>query len=296
MSLLAELHRERLGAEAPALARVARARDEEAAELVVADRALVLVGIVVVVASSASRRRRRGAPRGAGRCRRSLLASRAVALRGLRAPRRRVAPPSPKRMRVLRASSGSFAHGDVGVDAERLDGARELGRERDRAAPAPREDDAFAQRAPRIADDALGIDDGARAEAVARGARAVRAVEREHARLDRRQRDAAVDAGEALASSRTALRPRPATSRRPSPILSASSTQSVRRPLTPSLRTMRSTTTSRSCGLAAIELDLVAEVDDRAVDARAHEALAAQALELELELALARAARWARGR
>ena len=39
--------------------------------------------------------------------------------------------------------------------------------------------------------------------------------------------------------------------------------------------------------LGAVELDLVAEVDDRAVDARAHEALAPQALELELELTLA---------
>ena len=39
--------------------------------------------------------------------------------------------------------------------------------------------------------------------------------------------------------------------------------------------------------MRAVELDLVAEVDDRAVDARADEALAAQALELELELALA---------
>ena len=39
--------------------------------------------------------------------------------------------------------------------------------------------------------------------------------------------------------------------------------------------------------LGAVELDLVAQVDDRAVDARADEALAAQALELELELALA---------
>ena len=38
-----------------------------------------------------------------------------------------------------------------------------------------------------------------RAEAVARGARAVRPVEREHARLDGRQGDPAVDAGEALA-------------------------------------------------------------------------------------------------
>ena len=41
--------------------------------------------------------------------------------------------------------------------------------------------------------------------------------------------------------------------------------------------------------LGAVELDLVAEVDDGAVDARAHEALAPQPLELELELALARA-------
>ena len=77
------------------------------------------------------------------------------------------------------------------------------------------------------------------------------------------------------------------TSRRPSPSLSASSTLSVRRPLRPSLSTRRSTTTSRSCVLRPVELELVAQVDDRAVDARAHEALAPQPLELELELALA---------
>ena len=47
---LPELDRERLGAQPAALARRARARDEEAPEVVVGDRALVLVGVVVVVA------------------------------------------------------------------------------------------------------------------------------------------------------------------------------------------------------------------------------------------------------
>jgi hypothetical protein len=43
-------------------------------------------------------------------------------------------------------------------------------------------------------------------------------------------------------------------------------------------------------GFLPIELDLVAEVDHLAVDPGAHEALAAQALELELELAFSSAA------
>src|ERR1019366_6501778 len=87
----------------------------------------------------------------------------------------------------------------VGVDAERAHRSRELGRERHAGAATPREHDAFAERLARVSDAALGIDDVARAEPVARGARAVRAVEREHPRLDGWQRDAAVDAREALA-------------------------------------------------------------------------------------------------
>jgi hypothetical protein len=42
--------------------------------------------------------------------------------------------------------------------------------------------------------------------------------------------------------------------------------------------------------LGPVELELVAQVDDRSVDARADEALAAEAIELELQLALAGAA------
>ena len=60
--------------------------------------------------------------------------------------------------RLLRVV-GELRPRHVGIDAERLDGATQLRGERDRAAPAPREDDALAERALRIADDALGIDD-----------------------------------------------------------------------------------------------------------------------------------------
>ena len=199
--LAAELHRERLGPQALALAGVAGARHEEAPELVVGDAALARVGVLVVRVLGA-----RVGQRGE-----ALLEPRddpLVALL-LRAPLRPRHRRSPKRM-ALRCSSGSFAHGDVGAHAERLDRARQLGRERHAAAPAPREDDALAQRVARVADAALGVDDVARAEAVARGARAVRAVEREHARLDGRQRDAAVDAREALAHPERLVVARPA--------------------------------------------------------------------------------------
>src|SRR6185369_8435471 len=64
--------------------------------------------------------------------------------------------------------------------------------------PAPCEDDTFAKGPLGITDDALGIDDRARPEAVARWASSVRSVEREHTRLDGRQRDPAVDAGKPL--------------------------------------------------------------------------------------------------
>ena len=74
MSLVAELDRQRLGPQPPALARVAGARDQEAAEIVVADRALVVVGVVGVVASVDALRRPSRRARAAGRCRRSVLA------------------------------------------------------------------------------------------------------------------------------------------------------------------------------------------------------------------------------
>ena len=203
----------------------------EAPELVVADRALVVVGIVVV-----RRRRRRPSSLGvepALEPRDDAVVARAPApscLRGLR-------PLAGRRGCACLRRLGQLRPRHVGVDAERLDRARDLGGERDASRGGPTR-----ARRPRAAcargsgDDALGIDRGARAEAVARGARAVRAVEREHARLDRRQRDAAVDAREALAHpQRARCRRRGSTSRRPSPSLSASSTESVRRPFTPSL-------------------------------------------------------------
>src|SRR5262249_16951123 len=86
---------------------------------------------------------------------------------------------------------GERRPGDARVDAQRVHRAMRLGGEGEGAAPPPREDGALAQRAPRI-HDALRVHARARADAVAGGAGAVRAVEREHARLDRRERDAAV--------------------------------------------------------------------------------------------------------
>src|SRR5262249_34901142 len=94
---------------------------------------------------------------------------------------------------------GQLAPRRVGIDPERGDRARKLGGETDGCAAYPREDLAFTERAFRIADDSLGIDDDASAQAVTRGTRAVRSVERKHARLDRRKRDAAIDARESFA-------------------------------------------------------------------------------------------------
>ena len=173
----------------------------------------------------------------------------------------------------------------VGVDAERLDRALQFRGERDRAAPSPREHDAFAQRALRVADDALRIDDGTRAETRARGAGAVRAVEREHARLDRRQRDPAIDARKAL--------------RHPEGLFAfhrneQASLADLERELDAVgeaalhafLEDDAVDDDIEVVRLAAIELGRVADVDHRAVDAHAHEALFAYALQLELQLTL----------
>ena len=134
--LAAELHRERLGPEALALAGVARARHEEAPELVVGDAALAGVGVLVVLGRSA-----RTSASEARRCsRRGTMPY----VRALLAPSR-FAPSSAAALRASRcrrgwpcaASSGSLPHGTSGLDAERLDRARELRRERDAARGAP---------------------------------------------------------------------------------------------------------------------------------------------------------------
>src|SRR5690606_25931800 len=92
-----------------------------------------------------------------------------------------------------------IAEGRVGVDPEGVDRPVGLGGERQRAASPPGEDGPLAQGARRIGHDAGRIDAAAHPEPAAGGTGPVRAVEREHPRLDRRQRHPAADAGEALA-------------------------------------------------------------------------------------------------
>ncbi len=134
---------------------------------------------------------------------------------------------------------------------------------------------------------ALGIDDVARAEAVARGARAVRAVEREHARLDRRQRDAAVDARESLAQPEGLVVAFDLHEQAPLAELERELDAVGEAPLDAVLQDDAVDDDVEVVRLGAVELDLVAEVDHRPVDARADEALAPQPLELELQLPLA---------
>ena len=118
-------------------------------------------------------------------------------------------------------------------------------------------------------------------------------VEREHARLDGRQRNAAVDTSEALREperfGRDAVDRRCCTRSRPSPSLSASSTLSVSAALEAILEDESVDDHVEVVRLLPVELDLVAEVDDGPVDARAYEPFATQPLELELELAFAAA-------
>src|SRR5205085_909963 len=150
--------------------------DEEPAELVVADRALVLVGVVAV--------RPRGAVLTVQACRKAWDDAHVALLR------RAALRPLAARLALFAAEQDALLrlHRELGpcgvrVDGERLDRASELRRERDRTAASPRQHDAFTEGARRVADHALRVDDRAGSEAVARGARPVRAVEREHARL-----------------------------------------------------------------------------------------------------------------
>ena len=84
------------------------------------------------------------------------------------------------------------------------------------------------------------------------------------------------------------------TRRRPSPILRASSTESVTRPFQAVLQDDAVDDDVEIVRPRAIEDDLVAEVDHLTVDARADEPFAPESIEFELELPLARARRWAR--
>ncbi len=186
----------------------------------------------------------------------------------------------------MRLSSGSFDQATSGLDPEGLDGARDLGRQGDAAPPPPREHDPLAKGVASVADAPLGVDHVTRAEPVARGARAVGAVEREHARLDRRQRDPAVDAREALAHPDglvvARLHEQPALAELEREL------DAVGEPsLEPLLQDEAVDHHVEVVRLGPIELDLVAQVDHRAVDAGPHEAFAPHALELQLELPLA---------
>ena len=194
------------------------------------DAALVGVGVLVVRRPRRARRpARRGAARAAARCPRSASSSRA---RPSPSPRATAVAEEDRLAAAPRAACSTATSGLTPSASTARDSSVA-------SATLPRRPHASTtpSRSVRRGSPmhALGIDDVARAETVARGAGAVRAVEREHARLDGRQRDAAVDAGEALAHPEGLVALRPATRRRPSPSLSASSTLSVRRPLRPSL-------------------------------------------------------------
>jgi hypothetical protein len=191
--------------------------------------------------------------------------------------------------RLLRGL-GELGEGHVGIDAERGDGALRLAGERERSAAAPGDDRALPQRAPRIGDDALGVDARARADAVAGRAGAVGPVEREHPRLDRRERDAAVDAGEALAHPQ-GLRALALAGEIDEQAAFAELERQLDRVGEAALHALLHDDAVDDdvevVDLGAVEDDLVAEVDDLAVDPGADEAFPAQALDLELELAAA---------
>ena len=258
MFLLAELHRERLGAQAAAVAGVARARDDEAAEIVVADRALVVVGIVGVRSSAPAQLAVRGSRR---RSSRGTMPSYAAAALSCRATCPRLAEEnrlpcaprgaSPRRVGIRRRATcdgarrprSASAGGAAPAPGERprpraACGSRRGRRARDRSsvrAPMP----SHAGHAPcgPLNENMRGSIGGsemphsmqAKRSLIQIGSLALAGIDQEPALADlERELDRVGDA---------------APSARPS-------------------ATMRSTTTSRSCALRAIEHDLVAEVDD----------------------------------
>ncbi len=284
----AEEHGEGLLAEPATAARVARAHRDEAADLVrhaavVVERGLVLVEVFAD---------RLAAREHALEARDDAVVSGDLALgtSGLLGLvfRRFVVTAGAEKDRVARLLR-ELGPREIRVGAEGRDGALRLRGERQRAAPAPREDSALAQRAPRL-HHALGIDAGARADPVAGRARAVRAVEREHARLDGRQRDAAVHAGEALAHPEGLAVLALGGGVREEAAL-AELERELHRVREAALHALLHDDAIDDdveiVGARAIEEDLVAEVHHLAVDARADEALAAEALQIELELAAA---------
>jgi hypothetical protein len=120
----------------------------------------------------------------------------------------------------------------------------------------------------------------------------VGAVEREEPRLDGRQRDAAVDAREALREpERRAFGGERGEHEEAALAELQRELDAVGEPAEDALLQHDAVDHHvEVVGPRAVEREVVAEVDELAVDARAHEALSPQALELELELALARAA------
>jgi hypothetical protein len=115
----------------------------------------------------------------------------------------------------------------------------------------------------------------------------VRAVEREHARLDGRQRDPAVDTREPLGEPERLL-PLDGDEQTALPDLQRELDAVGEAALHALLEDDAIDDDVEIVRLGAIELDGIAEVDDRAVDARTDEAVATKALELELQLALPR--------
>ncbi len=177
---------------------------------------------------------------------------------------------------------------EVRICPNDVDGARDFRGQRDAAPPSPREDHALAEGVARVADAALGIDDVARAQAVARRAGAVRPVEGKHAGLDRGERDAAIDAGEALAHPERLVVPR-LDEEPPFAELERELDALGEPPLEAVLQDEAIDDHVEVVNARAIELDLVSQIHHRAVDAGADEALAPEAFELQFQFALSRA-------
>jgi len=184
-----ELHGQRFGAEALAVASVAGAGDEETPQLVVGDPSLAGLRVLGVGGFDAYVGQGGQAPFEPRHDAFVAFALGALPLAVLARGTRRTFTRSAALAEEDRLALlfRQLAPRGVRVHAQSLDGGGDLARQRDAAAAAPCEDDALAQRMPRVAHAALRVDDVARAETVARGASAVRSIEREHPRLDGRE-------------------------------------------------------------------------------------------------------------
>ena len=124
---------------------------------------------------------------------------------------------------------GELLPGLVEVEAELAGDALEDLLEEGRVAPLPGLDGALAQAQLRVGHDELLVEDHARADAVAARAGAVRVVEREEARRDLGEADAALGAGELLGEEQVLALERRDLDQRRSASLSASSSESASR-------------------------------------------------------------------